>query len=153
MQVAAILKLWLHSLPQAVIPSEVYEDAMATQRPDFTQQQQVSALHVLLRKCEHQVLQLLYPLMEVCVMGFILVPAPAACPLGISHVSMLTTHINQWLEHVHLPHACCCIQRKKEQIALQCVSIAVFTLIVSLLNIWQLVITRDCRLQFVIVCK
>lgn len=59
----------------------MYEDAMATQSGDSTQQQQLSALHQLLRKCEHQVLQLLYPLMEVCVVELTLVQSPVACPL------------------------------------------------------------------------
>lgn len=63
--VAGILKLWLQSLPEAVIPPQLYEAALATQCGGCPQQEQVAALHVLLRKCEHGVLQVLYPVMEL----------------------------------------------------------------------------------------
>jgi len=63
--IAGILKLWVQSLPEAVVPPSLYEAALATQT-DYPGRRadQVAALHTLLRQCEHRVLQVLYPLME-----------------------------------------------------------------------------------------
>ena len=64
-QVAGILKLWVASLPEPVIPPRLYDAALRTQAANAGQDAQVAALHGLLRQCEHRVLQVLFPLMEV----------------------------------------------------------------------------------------
>ena len=64
-QVAGILKLWVSSLPEPVIPPRLYDAALGTQTAHADRDAQVAALHSLLRQCEHRVLQVLFPLMEV----------------------------------------------------------------------------------------
>jgi RhoGAP domain len=63
--VAGILKLWVASLPEPVIPPRLYDAALRTQTAHADKDAQVVALHGLLRQCEHRVLQVLFPLMEV----------------------------------------------------------------------------------------
>lgn len=62
---AGILKLWVSSLPEPVIPSRLHAAAVATVANHGSKDEQVAALHGLLRQCEHRVLQVLFPLMEV----------------------------------------------------------------------------------------
>jgi RhoGAP domain len=64
-QVASILKLWVASLPEPVVPPRLYEAALMTQTAHADKDAKVAALHSLLRQCEHRVLQVLFPLMEV----------------------------------------------------------------------------------------
>lgn len=64
-QVAGILKLWVASLPEPVVPPAEYDTAVASQTQAGSKEAQVAAVHLLLRSCQHRVLQVLYPLMEV----------------------------------------------------------------------------------------
>ena len=68
LQVAGILKLWVASLPEPVVPPRLYDAMLATQTAHADKDAQVAALHSLLRQCEHRVLQVLFPLMEVRVL-------------------------------------------------------------------------------------
>ncbi len=64
------------SLPESVLPPGLYSAAIASQTEHASQEARVAALHVLLRSCEHRVLQVLYPLMEVCAAAL-----AVSCPL------------------------------------------------------------------------
>ena len=59
-----MLKLWFSCLPEPVIPPEMYDAFLRTQR-HRSPEARVAGIHAMLRQCEHRVLQVLYPLMEV----------------------------------------------------------------------------------------
>jgi len=65
LQVAGVLKLWFSCLPEPVVPPELYDAMLRTQR-HRGHEARVAGIHAVLRQCEHRVLQVLYPLMEVC---------------------------------------------------------------------------------------
>jgi len=59
-----VLKLWFSCLPEPVVPPELYDAMLRTQRHRGPEAR-VAGIHAVLRQCEHRVLQVLYPLMEV----------------------------------------------------------------------------------------
>ena len=59
-----MLKLWFSCLPESVVPPELYDAMLRTQR-HRGHEARVAGIHSVLRQCEHRVLQVLYPLMEV----------------------------------------------------------------------------------------
>ena len=64
LQVAGVLKLWFSCLPEPVVPPELYDAMLRTQR-HRGHEARVAGIQAVLRQCEHRVLQVLYPLMEV----------------------------------------------------------------------------------------
>ena len=75
LQVAGVLKLWFSCLPEPVVPPEMYDAFLRTQRHRGPEAR-VAGIHAVLRQCEHRVLQVLYPLMEVCVLAHARVGSP-----------------------------------------------------------------------------
>jgi hypothetical protein len=78
--VAGVLKLWFSCLPEPVIPPEMYDAFLRTQR-HRSPEARVAGIHAVLRQCEHRVLQVLYPLMEVRIGALLWAGSPCICNL------------------------------------------------------------------------